>query len=57
MRGFRVENPNDVGELALRLGALFDAPSNLGREARATAEKYTWSRYAGELNALVESIG
>ena len=56
MRGFRVENPNDVGELALRLGALFDAPTNLGREARATAEKYTWSRYARELNALIESI-
>jgi UDP-glucose:(heptosyl)LPS alpha-1,3-glucosyltransferase len=57
MRGFRVENPNDVGELALRLGALFDAPPNLGREARAAAEKYTWSRYARELNELVESIG
>ncbi len=57
MRGFRVENPDDVGEVALRLGALFDAPASLGREARATAEKFTWTRYAEELNALLESIG
>ncbi|MFZ0678727.1 glycosyltransferase family 4 protein [Candidatus Binatus sp.] len=57
MRGFRVENPNDVGEVALRLGALFDAPADLGTEARATAEKFTWTRYAKELNALIGSIG
>jgi len=57
MRGFRVENPDDVGEVALRLGALFDAPASLAAEARATAEKFTWSRYASELNALLESIG
>jgi UDP-glucose:(heptosyl)LPS alpha-1,3-glucosyltransferase len=56
MRGFRVENPDDVGEVALRLGALFDAPASLGREARETAEKFTWTRYADELNALIESI-
>jgi len=56
MRGFRVENPDDVGEIALRLGALFDAPRTLAAEARATAEKFTWSRYAKELNALIESI-
>jgi UDP-glucose:(heptosyl)LPS alpha-1,3-glucosyltransferase len=57
MRGFRVENPDDVGEVALRLGALFDAPKSLADEARATAEKFTWTRYAKELNALLESIG
>jgi UDP-glucose:(heptosyl)LPS alpha-1,3-glucosyltransferase len=57
MRGFRVENPNDVGELALRLGALFDAPANLAADARATAEKFTWARYAKELNALIEPVG
>ncbi len=57
MRGFRVEHPEDVGEVALRLGALFDAPASLAREARATAEKYTWSQYATELNRLLESIG
>lgn len=57
MRGFRVENPDDVGEVALRLGALFDAPASLAPEARGTAEKFTWSRYAKELNALIESIG
>jgi UDP-glucose:(heptosyl)LPS alpha-1,3-glucosyltransferase len=57
MRGFRVENPDDVGEVALRLGALFDAPAAVGREARATAEKFTWTRYARELSALIESIG
>ena len=56
MRGFRVENPDDVGEIALRLGVLFDAPANLGREARETAEKFTWARYANELNAQIESI-
>jgi UDP-glucose:(heptosyl)LPS alpha-1,3-glucosyltransferase len=56
MRGFRVENPDDVGELALRLGALFDAPANLGRQARETAEKFSWTRYAKELNALIESM-
>jgi UDP-glucose:(heptosyl)LPS alpha-1,3-glucosyltransferase len=57
MRGFRVENPDDVGEVALRLGALFDAPASLAREARGTAEKFTWTRYADELNALIESMG
>jgi UDP-glucose:(heptosyl)LPS alpha-1,3-glucosyltransferase len=57
MRGFRVENPDDVGEVALRLGALFDAPASLATDARATAEKFTWTRYARELSALIESIG
>ncbi len=57
MRGFRVDNPDDVGEVALRLGALFDAPKSLANEARATAEKFTWTRYAKELNAVLESIG
>ena len=57
MRGFRVDNPDDVGEVALRLGALFDAPKSLADEARATAEKFTWTRYAKELNAALESIG
>jgi len=56
MRGFRVENPADPGEIALRLGALFDAPPNLGAQARAVAEKFTWERYATELNALIESM-
>ena len=56
MRGFRVENPTDPGEIALRLGALFDAPANLGVEARAVAEKFTWERYATELNGLIESL-
>ncbi len=57
MRGFRVDNPTDVGEVALRLGELFDAPPTLATEARATAEKFTWTRYAKELTALIESIG
>jgi UDP-glucose:(heptosyl)LPS alpha-1,3-glucosyltransferase len=57
MRGFRVDNPDDVGEVALRLGALFDAPASLAAEARATAEKFTWKRYANEVNALIEAIG
>ena len=57
MRGFRVDNPDDVGEVALRLGALFDAPKSLSDEARATAEKFTWTRYATELNTMLKSIG
>jgi glycosyltransferase involved in cell wall biosynthesis len=56
MRGFRVENPTDSGEIALRLAALFDAPANLGAEARAVAEKFTWDRYAVELNGLIDSL-
>ncbi len=56
MRGFRVENPTDPGEIALRLGAMLDAPANIGAQARAVAEKFTWERYATELNALVESL-
>ena len=56
MRGFRVDHPDDVGEIALRLGALFEAPASLAREARETAEKFTWARYAKELNALLESL-
>jgi hypothetical protein len=35
---------------------LFDAPANLGVEARAVAEKFTWDRYATELNAMIESL-
>lgn len=54
MRGFRVDHPDDPGEIALRLGALFDAPPIISDEARATAEKFTWTRYANELNTLVE---
>ena len=54
MRGFRVEHPDDPGEIALRLGALFDAPKSLGEEARATAEKFTWTRYGNELNTLIQ---
>ncbi|HYL59379.1 MAG TPA: glycosyltransferase family 4 protein [Candidatus Acidoferrales bacterium] len=54
MRGFRVEHPDDPGEIALRLGALFDAPASLGEEARATAEKFTWTRYGNELNTLIQ---
>jgi UDP-glucose:(heptosyl)LPS alpha-1,3-glucosyltransferase len=57
MRGFRVDHPDDVGEIALRLGALFEAPASLAVEARATAEKFTWARYAKELNVLLESLG
>ncbi|MDO8433174.1 MAG: glycosyltransferase family 4 protein [Candidatus Binatus sp.] len=56
MRGFIVEDPTDPGEIALRLGALLDSPSSLASEARATAEKFTWSRYGNELKALVDSI-
>ena len=56
MRGFRVENPDDVGEVALRLGLLFDAPASLAVEAREAAAKFTWTRYANELNALIGSI-
>ena len=56
MRGFRVEDPTHVGEIALRLGALFDAPPTLGAQARAVAEQFTWERYATELNALIESM-
>src|ERR1700676_1595214 len=56
MRGFRVENPTDPGEIALRLGALFDAPANLGAQARAVAGKFTWDRSATELNNFIESL-
>ncbi len=56
MRGFRVENPTDPGEIALRLGALFDAPASLGDEARATAEQFTWDRYGRELNGIIEQM-
>jgi UDP-glucose:(heptosyl)LPS alpha-1,3-glucosyltransferase len=57
MRRFRVDHPDDVGEIALRLGSLFEAPASLAVEARATAEKFTWARYAKELNVLLESLG
>jgi UDP-glucose:(heptosyl)LPS alpha-1,3-glucosyltransferase len=56
MRGFIVEDPTDPGEIALRLGAMLDGPRSLGAEARATAEKYTWSRYGAELIALIDSL-
>jgi UDP-glucose:(heptosyl)LPS alpha-1,3-glucosyltransferase len=56
MRGFCVDHPDDVGEIALRLGALFEAPASMAREARETAERFTWARYASELNTLIESL-
>jgi UDP-glucose:(heptosyl)LPS alpha-1,3-glucosyltransferase len=56
MRGFIVRNPDDPGEIALRLDALLNAPPALAQEARAIAEQFTWARYGIELNALIESL-
>jgi len=56
MRGFIVRNPDDPGEIALRLDALLNAPASLALEARAIAEQFTWARHGVELNALIESI-
>jgi UDP-glucose:(heptosyl)LPS alpha-1,3-glucosyltransferase len=56
MRGFILDDPTDPGEIALRLGALLDAPAGLAGDARVTAEKFTWSRYGGELNAMIDSL-
>src|SRR5260370_2867533 len=46
MPGFPVDNPHDAAQVPPPLGALFDAPKSLANEARATAEKFTWTRYA-----------
>jgi len=56
MKPFVVENPDDAGEIARRLGALLDAREGLGAIARASAEKFTWERYARELLALIEPL-
>jgi UDP-glucose:(heptosyl)LPS alpha-1,3-glucosyltransferase len=55
MRPFVVADPTNVGELAATTQALIDAPPELGPIARAAAEKFTWSRHATELLAIIEA--
>ncbi|HUO04680.1 MAG TPA: glycosyltransferase family 4 protein [Candidatus Binataceae bacterium] len=56
MRPYCVEHPEDSGEIAVRMAALFDAPATLAGDARAAAEQFTWERYGRELSALIGSL-
>jgi UDP-glucose:(heptosyl)LPS alpha-1,3-glucosyltransferase len=55
MREFCVSDPTNVSEMANRLDALIEAAPKLRDEARATAEQFTWERYAVELEAMVRT--
>ncbi len=59
MRSFVVQDPTDPGEIAAQLSALLaesDSRNQLATAARATAEMFTWQRYADELNLLLRSL-
>jgi UDP-glucose:(heptosyl)LPS alpha-1,3-glucosyltransferase len=55
MREFCLPDPTKIGEMAERLDALVNAAPKLRAEARATAEQFTWDRYARELDALIRA--
>jgi UDP-glucose:(heptosyl)LPS alpha-1,3-glucosyltransferase len=55
MRRYRIADPGDAGEVALRIGAILDAAPALARTARDGAEKFTWERHTRELLAIVEA--
>ncbi|HXR25840.1 MAG TPA: glycosyltransferase family 4 protein [Candidatus Binataceae bacterium] len=56
LRAFTIENPCDPAEIAQRLDALIEAPADLGAQARAAAESYSWERYGENLTRLLETI-
>jgi UDP-glucose:(heptosyl)LPS alpha-1,3-glucosyltransferase len=52
---FIVTNPSDPREIASRLDALIEARFDLTGVARATAERFTWKRYAEDLIRAIDS--
>ncbi|MGH8012500.1 MAG: glycosyltransferase family 4 protein [Candidatus Binataceae bacterium] len=57
LRPFVIQHPSDPGEIAARLTALLEVRgTELGEAARATAEQFSWQRYAIGLTAIVETL-
>jgi UDP-glucose:(heptosyl)LPS alpha-1,3-glucosyltransferase len=57
MREFVVDDPTNIDELATRLNLLLSGSrEDLGRSARAAAERFTWKDYGVRLCRLLESV-
>lgn len=56
MKQFVVNDPTDTGEIARRMNLLLESHRELRQLARATAEKFTWERYARELNEIISRL-
>ena len=56
MQRFVVQDPTNSDEIASKLSALLGADGELQAAARATAEGYTWQRYADKLLAIVSTL-
>ncbi len=56
LRPFIVNDPSNLDELATRMNALIEAASALRAIARASAERFTWQRYARELLTIIEAV-
>ena len=56
MQRFVVRDPADSNEIAQKMNALLAAEAGLGAAARATAERYTWQRYADNLGAIISRV-
>jgi UDP-glucose:(heptosyl)LPS alpha-1,3-glucosyltransferase len=56
MRRFVVDDPTDSSEIAAKLNALLETDGGLRELARATAERYTWRRYADQLLAIIAAV-
>jgi len=55
LRPYIVDNPSNPEEIAAKLTALLDHAADLGAQARAAAEQFTWPRYATNLLAIINS--
>jgi UDP-glucose:(heptosyl)LPS alpha-1,3-glucosyltransferase len=56
MQCFVVQDPTNAAEISRKMNALLDADGELRAVARATAERYTWQKYAGNLLAIISAI-
>ena len=56
LRRFTIQNPCDPIEIGRRLDEIIEAPADLGQQARAAAESYSWQRYGEGLTRLLEAI-
>jgi len=56
MQRFVVRDPTNADEIAGKMNALLEADGDLRRVARATAERYTWQRYADNLLGIISAI-
>ncbi|MBI5575409.1 MAG: glycosyltransferase family 4 protein [Deltaproteobacteria bacterium] len=56
--GFVVDDPEDAGAAADRIGLLMDGETRLrmGREARSTAREHSWDRLAEDMEGIYEEL-